>query len=94
MKGLVDWVNEQLEVETISDKLDTWFINHPEEALLWAKACKSYDEIHVYDEKALAEFIASTNIKELMKFLQDDINSDMSGNDVTEFIRKIIANRK
>ena len=94
MKGLTEYIREQLEVETIDDKMGIWLLRHPEEQELWAKVCGSYDETHQYDEIALQKFIEMTDIKALLQFLQDDKEVDISGIDVSDTMKKIIANRK
>ena len=94
MKDLAQFIKEQLEVNTLQDKMGVWLLQHPEEQVVWAKACGSYDETHQYDEVALQQFIEMTDIKALLQFLQDDKDADISGIDVTDTMKKIISNRK
>ena len=94
MKDLSQFIREQLEVETIDDKMQVWLLQHPEEQALWAKVCGSYDETHQYDEISLQQFVEMTDIKALLQFLQDDKEVDISGIDVSDTMKKIIANRR
>lgn len=94
MKGLSQYIREQLETETISDKFDYWFIGHQDQALLWKKLCDEFDRTHQYDANYLQDFLNDKDIKAFLQFMQDDINANIDGVSPEETIKQIIANRK
>lgn len=94
MKELVKFISEQLETETIPDKLSYWFMGHPEQLLLWQKICDEFDRTHKYDDKYIEKFLKDKDIKAFIKFMQDDINADIDGVNPADTIKQIISNRK
>ena len=93
MKDLPTFLREQLEVDTINDKMQVWLLQHPEEQIVWAKACDTFEKNgHIIDDEVKA-FIEMTDIKSLLQFLQDDVNTDVSSIDPMQELKKIIMNR-
>lgn len=92
MKNITKYLREQLEIPTLQDKIDIWFMRNDGMALLWKKAVDHFQQTHQWDNVTLQEIMKDKNIKEFLKFLQDDVNTDISNINVDDTLKQIISN--
>ena len=94
MKDLTTFLREAIEVETLQDKTSAWFLRNPEQALLWTKIVDKFTQTHQWDEYSLEKFSKQKDVKDFLKFLQDDVNADIDGIDVMNTLKQVISNLK
>ena len=92
MKELYDYIKESLIQDELNYKLNTWLKAYPNEQHYWYRACKSWNDTHQFDDDAVRDFMAHTDIRGFIDFMNGEVSSDEIHSDDFDIVKKIISN--